>query len=195
MKSAATFPGMLPAGCRRQKGIAFVVALVMLVMLTLMGLAGMQNTSLQERLSGNMYDRSLAMQSAEAALRAAEAALSANPGLGVNCLPGNVACDIVPPTAFNGDDGNWVNAPGAFTTNPGTSAGTGQYHIQFVARELSSEDELGLSSSANSLQYGSPSGTPPVNFYRVTARSHAPAAGNDTRSIVVLQSTVRRVAP
>lgn len=195
MKSVAPFPRMQLIGGRRQNGIALVVALVMLVVLTLMGLAGMRNTSLQERLSGNMYDRSLAMQVAEAALRAAEAALSANPNLGVNCTPGNTACDAVPATAFSGTDGNWVTAPAAFSVNAGKSAGAGQYHIQFVARELSSEDELGLSSSANSAQYGSPSGTPPVNYYRITARSHEPAADNNTRSIVVLQSTARRVAP
>jgi len=55
-----------------EQGSALVIALVMLVVLTLMAIAGMQTTSIQERMAGNLRDKNLAFQSAEAALREAE---------------------------------------------------------------------------------------------------------------------------
>ena len=59
-----------------QRGIALVVALILLVIATLSGIAGIRNTTLQETMTGNFYDRSLAMQAAEAGIVAALAALS-----------------------------------------------------------------------------------------------------------------------
>ncbi|SDB02703.1 type IV pilus assembly protein PilX [Desulfonatronum thiosulfatophilum] len=58
-----------------QTGSALVISLVMLLVLTLMAVAGMQTTSLQERMAGNMRDKDLAFQAAEAALREAESYL------------------------------------------------------------------------------------------------------------------------
>jgi len=53
----------------KQAGSALIVGLVFLLVITLIAVAGMRNTILQERMSANLYDRSLAFQSAEAALR------------------------------------------------------------------------------------------------------------------------------
>ena len=174
---------------RNQRGVALIVSLILLVVVTLLGLAGMQNTSLQERMSGNMYDRSVAMQSAEAALRAAEAAISANPNIGVDCTAN--LCDVIPANTFNGTDGTWTNVAAPFLVNAAVAGGaTPQYHIQFVAQG-NQEDPLGQSQSANSAQYGGSGAGIPVNFYRITVRSAVPTA-NGTRAFVVLQSTVYR---
>ncbi len=63
------------AARRNQQGVALVIALVLLVTITLLGLSSMRNTGLQERMSANLFDRSLAFQAAESALREAEAAI------------------------------------------------------------------------------------------------------------------------
>lgn len=55
-----------------QSGAVLVVSLIMLLLLTVIGVAGVQTTSLEERMAGNNRDRNLAFQSAEAALRAGE---------------------------------------------------------------------------------------------------------------------------
>jgi type IV pilus assembly protein PilX len=55
-----------------------IVGLILLMVITLLALAGIQGVSLQERMSGNAYDRNLAFQSAEAALRYAEDKLMAS---------------------------------------------------------------------------------------------------------------------
>ena len=56
----------------RQRGSALVVAMVFLLVMTLIGTTAMQGTSQQETMAGNMRDRNLAFQAAEAALLDAE---------------------------------------------------------------------------------------------------------------------------
>lgn len=56
----------------RQGGAALIMGLVFLVVLTVIGITAARMSSLEERMSGNMRDRSLAMQAAELALRDAE---------------------------------------------------------------------------------------------------------------------------
>ncbi len=62
-----------------QKGVTLVVVLVLLVILSVLGVAILRSTSMQERMSANMRDRSLAFQGAETAMRyAQEQVLAAN---------------------------------------------------------------------------------------------------------------------
>ena len=62
----------------RQSGVSLVIVLILLLVMTILGLAVMRGTLLEERMSANMYDRSLAFQQAESALREAEAAVRAS---------------------------------------------------------------------------------------------------------------------
>ncbi len=55
-----------------QQGSALIIALVFLLAMTLIGTTAMQGTSQQENMAGNVRDRNLAFQAAEAALRAGE---------------------------------------------------------------------------------------------------------------------------
>lgn len=61
----------------QQSGIALIIGLILLVVMTLFGLLVVRNISTDERLAGYTYDRALAMQAAEAALRNAELAVDA----------------------------------------------------------------------------------------------------------------------
>jgi len=56
-----------------ERGAVLIVALIMLLLLTMIGVAGIRETQLQEKMAGGAQDRELALQAAEAALRAAEA--------------------------------------------------------------------------------------------------------------------------
>jgi len=58
-----------------EQGSVLVIALVILLVLTMMAIAGVQSTSIQERMSGNMRDKDLSFQFAEMGLRDAELAL------------------------------------------------------------------------------------------------------------------------
>ncbi len=57
---------------RRQRGAVLVVGLLILLVMTILGVTAMQTTVMEERMAGNMRDRSLAFQAAEAVLRDAE---------------------------------------------------------------------------------------------------------------------------
>ena len=57
---------------RAQRGMVLVVSLVFLLVLTILGLAAIQNTSLEERMAGNLRSENVALQAAEAALRGGE---------------------------------------------------------------------------------------------------------------------------
>jgi type IV pilus assembly protein PilX len=178
-----------------QRGVALVVSLILLVVATLIGLAGMRGTNLQERMSANMYDRSLAFQRAEAALRAAEDAITSNWRIadlgGIDCSPETgVLCTTMPATTFTGTSANWIRVDANHDVNSDNTPGTPEYFIQFMGTG-SADNSLGLNANADYANYGSSYPPDNVAYYRVTARSSAPADTGD-RSIVVLQSTVKR---
>lgn len=57
----------------KNKGAVLITSLVMLVILTMLGISAMQDSSLEERMAGNMRSQNIAFQATEAALRAGEA--------------------------------------------------------------------------------------------------------------------------
>ena len=68
---------ILPARNSRQSGASLIVVLILLLVMTLLGLAVLGNTLLEERMSANMFDRSLGFQAAESASREGEALVAA----------------------------------------------------------------------------------------------------------------------
>jgi type IV pilus assembly protein PilX len=179
---------------RKQRGAALVIALILLVVATLIGLASSRDTMLQERMSANSYDRSLAFQRAEAALRFGENRIVNETwqiGLlgGVDCS--TAACGIVPGNSFTGTDALWQAVPAAFDVNNAATPGVPQYHIAFMGTGPA-EPPLDRGNAGNADLANSP---PPLEmaYYRITARSSDPTpAVLGGRSIVVLQSTARR---
>ncbi|MEJ1096037.1 MULTISPECIES: PilX N-terminal domain-containing pilus assembly protein [unclassified Pseudoxanthomonas] len=178
-----------------QSGASLIVVLILLLVMTLLGLAVLRTTLLDERMSANLYDRSLSFQTAETALREAEEAIQnahlGNAKIGFDCSAVGVVCPSVPVNATTGTAGClgtgqycWTNA----TINIQTlSASAPQYYIEYMG-QYTNEDDLELGSSANANQYGGGGGVPLQHFYRITGRSQDPS-GSD-RSVVVLQSNV-----
>jgi type IV pilus assembly protein PilX len=179
---------------RKQRGAALVVALILLVVATLIGLASSRDTVLQERMSSNSYDRSLAFQRAEAALRFGEERILNETwqitGLGgVDCSA--TACGVVPADTFTGTSAFWQNVPAAFDVNDAATPGVPQYHIVFLGTGPA-EPPLGQGNAANADLANAP---PPLEmaYYRITGRSSDPTPATlGGRSVVILQSTTRR---
>lgn len=190
MKVLATRPS-------RQRGIVLVVSLILVMVITMVSLASIRGTTMQERMTANLYDREIAFQAAESALRAAEAAISNSPDIddlgGVDCRPDApvpVQCDNVPASTWQDDDTNWVNVPNDFRVGGALADGAiAQYHIAWLGQDTG-DDTFSLGSSANTAQYGGTGGVPLANFFRVTVRSSNPGA-LDGRSLVVLQTMVK----
>lgn len=72
---------------RRPRGAVLVVSLVLLAVMLILGLASMRLVTNEERMTGQTFDRALAFQAAEAALREAELRVAA-----VQPTPAGPAC-------------------------------------------------------------------------------------------------------
>ncbi|WP_417316032.1 pilus assembly PilX family protein, partial [Cycloclasticus pugetii] len=170
---------------------ALLVALIMLLISTLIGLASIRGTTLNEKMSSNMYDRSLSYQAAESALRAAEAAVQANQLLGVDCTDIDEDCPPTPANTFSTtDSAGWTTVGDTYLVNDTLLDSAPQYYIEKMG-EVGGTDELDLGSSANCANYAGCDQTPPTAAqFRITARSGVPS--NDGRSIVALQITIKQ---
>lgn len=187
---------MMTSSPNRQSGISLIVVLMLLLVMTLLGLVVLRSTLLQERMSSNMYDRSLAFQAAEGALRDAETVIKDAAGggniAGFNCSTPGTVCAAVPSNTYTGNSSGcaagaeecWVDA----TIEQEHRVGAAQYYIQYMGQRTS-EDQLGLGSSINQNQYGGSGGTSLEHYYRVIARSADPS-NSGGRAIVVLQTNV-----
>ncbi|WP_231381748.1 PilX N-terminal domain-containing pilus assembly protein [Rhodanobacter sp. OR87] len=177
-----------------QRGVALVVALILLVVITLVGLAAVRGTIMQQKMAANMYDRQVAFQGAEAAMRAAAASIPTSPGdVARNCQSASVVC------LANPFDDPWIKAnPGSIKTlstaqyTAGSLAtGQPQYVVENMGNFQDPSASTGFSQSANSHNYGVNGGTITNIYYRVTARSGDPAQVGE-RAVVVLQAMIKQ---
>ncbi len=158
-----------------QQGAVLVISLIILVILTILGISAMQTTSLEERMAGNMRDRNIAFQAAEATLREGE----------------NYLQSVVLPH-FDGTNGLYQPDSTLWKTIDWTSASAVRtYSVtidQVAAQPTYYLEELPASiSPGESLVVGFAPPAPSGN-YRVTAHG----VGISDSSAVILQSTFRR---
>ncbi|WP_240356773.1 PilX N-terminal domain-containing pilus assembly protein [Pseudomonas sp. 15A4] len=103
-----------------QRGAVLIVSLVFLLLLTLLATSSMQNATLQEKVAGTLKLRDASFQSAETALRIAEARIVAT-GFSLPACSSPAKC-VPPPEALtlsnsgtSGPSGvNWVATRGGF---------------------------------------------------------------------------------
>jgi type IV pilus assembly protein PilX len=177
-----------------QRGVALVVALILLVVITLVGLAAVRGTIMQQKMAANMYDRQIAFQDAEAAMRVAAASIPTSPGdIARNCQSASVVC------LSNPFDDPWIKAnPGSIKTlaisqyTAGSlAAGQPQYVIENMGNFQDPGANTGFNQSANAHNYGVNGGSITNIYYRVTVRSGDPAVVGD-RAVVVLQAMIKQ---
>ncbi|MGO9445362.1 MAG: PilX N-terminal domain-containing pilus assembly protein [Thiobacillaceae bacterium] len=163
-------------GGERQKGFVLVISLLLLVVLTILAVSMFRTFGLQEIMSGNLREKTRAVDAAQTAIRYAEWWLTQgnNATTGAACVVGGanpVVCNtaIVNPTSLPWGVGLGVsyNPNAQMTVNAGGGNGNyfqaPQYYIQYVGLAAGGAGEL----------------------YRITA---AGWGGNST-AVAVLQST------
>lgn len=174
---------------RVHRGAALIISLVLLVLITILGIASLRGVVLEEKMASNYYDRSLAFQAAESALRVGEsvalaasqevpphqAALALTPATSVAECSSVCSSGMCPPPGdicpdrWNLPNPPWVSATSVNLTD---QAGTApQYFIEF----------LGNNFPCDPSDASSPTG---CARYRITARSQP----GDGRAEVILQS-------
>jgi type IV pilus assembly protein PilX len=173
---------------RRQDGAALITVIVLLLVMTILGLFSVRATVMEERMSAGMLDRSLAFQSAEAALVEGERRallLATFPAMGtcINgvCGPPNQAATPVWEVSTV-----WQAAPAVAASFEGT-AGAPRYIIEMIASGVPAFAGAGECSTAGDVSGSDCTVTGVQRRFRITARSGTPAS-SDGRAVVILQS-------
>ena len=196
-----------------ETGAALFVCLVFLLIMTIVGLAGMQNTSLQEKMAGHLRDSDLAFQAAESALKAGEASLansipafvctSATDGYYVNSNPGTTSdCSTYLGSPSNNQSSNpyppenenfWIcSSP---TNCDMVILSSSQFKNlasppKYVM-EVLSPGAAALQTPAKGFEAGIAKTPQSYTYYRITAHG----TGQTTNSVAVVQSVVKLVSP
>lgn len=177
----------------RQQGAALITGLIFMVVLTLMAVTAARMAGLEERMSGNMRDRSLAVQAAELALRDAEQDIRGGAGVTRNPVISGITNFVSACTnglCYNGIQGNangtdWNITP-AWSTVSMTAAPSVAYGTNTGAANI-----LGLSAQPRYIIEGirktPPGSGQPVHYYRITVR----AQGANLNTVVWLQEVFR----
>jgi type IV pilus assembly protein PilX len=166
---------------QRQNGMTLIVGLVLLVMLMMISMIGFRNTTLSERMTGNVLDRNFSLQAAESsgkeALQVIESGGFVAGTLGHYSTPfagggtanfwtqgagASVAVALCPTTT----PFSWTSCSASVATPYASNFASAQYVIELLDTE----------------SYGGSGGTT-VTTYRVTSRS----TGGSGNSDVVLQ--------
>lgn len=188
-----------------QKGVALIVVLMLLLVMTLLGLASLRSTLLQERMSAALFDRSIAFQAAESALREAEtfvagqAVGSVDPllsGAVFDCRL-NARCESNPFIAAPAGVANGCAFNAALWRTAATvsdlQSGTPQFCLEYMG-ERTTDQQLGQQGNLNANQYGGTGGGVIVErLYRVYARSADIATVNDRASVMLLSTFSIRI--
>lgn len=157
-----------------QSGAVLIVSLIMLLLLTLIATTGMQTSSLEEKMAGNMRDKSLAFQAAESALQAAEASLDSPAVLPTFTAAGTGGfyseASTIPTAAAVLTDSFWTTNPRA--TSSVSTLGNGITTPSYIVQKLPT--------ACFAICPPAISSTP----YRIVVR----ATGGSTTTVVILQS-------
>lgn len=165
----------------RQQGAVMVVSLILLLVMTILALGASQSTRLQERMAGNQRDMEIALQSAEASLRAGDLLLATTEPNRCAAAGGS-ACDSyernnLPVNMIRNDDSWWNTWGRDYTLSMGVKD-TPEFVIEYVEK-VEDTQSTGVMGIPNMTR----------EFYRVTARS----SGMTDSAQAVLQSTHTRI--
>lgn len=174
-----TKPRSTPPADTLQQGAVLIVSLLILLVMTIIGITSVQVTTLQEKMAGNLRDKSVAFQAAESALRAGE----------------NLLLPTKTPPIFNGGgyyrasetafkkmmDGTW-----SWTDNTKVRTYTGLTGL--AANPVYIIEEINPSLAGGGSSLGGGGGSSKVSYYRITAR----AVGANPNTVAMVQSIYKR---
>ena len=112
-----------------QRGAALLTVLLLLLIMTLLGLASLRSGLLEERMSGNLYDRSVSFQSAEAALREAEVSIVAR----TNAYDGS---DGTFPLPVADDTPRWIDVGTVWRNATNLGGASAALTTRFIVEEM-----------------------------------------------------------
>lgn len=163
-----------------QRGATLAVALILLLVVTLLGMSAVQMTQMQEKMSANLEDKTLAFNAAESAVVAGEKwllGLSSEPAIQTTCA--SLPCVHEPYSLdFATQTNAWWNANAAsYSTALKNIATPGRYLVEYL-QYVPDSPVVGNASTVNRGVY----------YYQVTARG----TGATDNAVSIIQTTVAR---
>jgi len=165
----------------KQRGATLIISMIFLLILSIIGLSGMEVTGLEERMAGNMRDRNLAFQSAEAVLIEGEGYLA-----GLSARPAFDGTDGHYALLTNGDK-RWDIVDWANSSAVRSYSGPGFDELEANGAAYILEN-IASASDSDSLVRGGGNAVDNKRFYRITARGE----GMSNTTEVILQSVYKR---
>lgn len=171
-----------------QKGVVLVIGMLILIVLTLIGLTGMRMTTFEEKMSGNLKDKHIAFEAAEAAMMAAENDIETNvistgnfDADGSDGLFDNTFVEIWKLVDWDQADSSNDNEPIIYSAfnNTYNVKQPPRYIIEYYGTVIDDVDKLNLDN------YGGNTGAGETELFRITARG----TGVNNNSEVLLQSS------
>lgn len=172
---------------QRERGVALIISLILLTLMSLIGMASVRAISKEERMVAQTFDRSVAFQAAESALREAEGwvelAGRPSPAANANCsMMGAViqvmTCgSLATPTVPRWISSSFTDWADATVVGTGTLSLTPEYFVEYLGGTFPcSLDSVGPATCKR---------------YRISARANA----GDGRATVILQSIYATYEP
>ncbi|WGL18187.1 PilX N-terminal domain-containing pilus assembly protein [Microbulbifer bruguierae] len=168
-----------------QRGVTLLVGLIMVLLMTLVGMAAIRGSNMQELMAANMRDHNLALQAAEAALRAGEARLDANvlpafTGTGENA-------ELMQALEEGGNSDYWAGYEWAEAKTPTLNLKGVARQPQYIIEEVTTiSSTSGV--NGNAIDSASQMGQENMVVYRVSSRGF----GGSEDTEIILQSTYTR---
>lgn len=187
---------------QQQTGVALPAALILLILVTMVGLSAIRGTTMQQKMTSNLYDRGIALQNAEAGLNVAikrydeEVAKKTQANLiWHNCQIVTCRANPFEDTSLPATKLHTVSTGTTETTYTASNVAVGQ--PQYVMEDMGSygSGNGSGSQSTSAENEGNDQIQPgkPGTFIRITVRSANPAAaGADSRAIVTLQALLKQ---
>lgn len=169
---------------KKQKGMTLIVALVLVALMSIVAVSAIRGSNLQEAMAGNMRDRNIAFQSAEAALNVAEDTLTGlkvfKPEAALGQYDDLQKPGKIPPYSWSTSD--WGTKSKALSIVWDTFTAKPQYAIEFVTQV---EDSVNTGGAAD---FDGTQNNVDKEFYRITSRD----TGLTGNAEVILQATYIR---
>lgn len=179
---------------KSQCGVVLLVAMIMVLVIAVVGLAAIRGSGLQEMMAGNMRDRNLAFQAAEAGLRNAENTIRQELALAdLPSFDGNghfndlnkAGGDREPPSLWNDDV--WKANGSSVLTAMSLDLASGE-QPRYVMEKLVVPVTLAAAADGSAIDVASLDTFEEPEFYRISSRG----TGGTVNANVTLQSVYKR---
>ncbi|MEH6625108.1 MAG: PilX N-terminal domain-containing pilus assembly protein [Motiliproteus sp.] len=168
---------------RQQRGATLIVCMIILVVITFMGVGSIQDTTMEEKMAGNMKNRNMAFQAAESGLRDAEGYLSSTVVLpAFNGTTSGLIAQISgnDPSPYKWSDSDWTASSGVYPKTGGDSIPLVSSQPRLVIEKLESVE------ATPDLEAGQPADT--TEYFKITVK----AVGGTSSSVVIVESIYKR---